>query len=362
MQKLETNKTSDFTVFRQVLRGIFNPLTVSKSTYRSAFSLVRSANTNIVCSAPTKEEALNSISSSDLTLLGYYSNSDMDISFSQDTGLKTYQAVIKPKVVYSLNEDISLPDPPDERANYYLDFFADELERIKIRAEKNLVVAPSEKKVRSYSYCNYQLLDKLFHESRIYFNTLSTKSNSKVNPSDLYIIYILNLFIIRSLVFYYKFFKPYLDIKPISEESLRLTFQKEIPRILKYPWLFIQRPPLYEVLNDSPTQACEVNPSYQKAPSSEKPEIPDTLLKEALEMIQLKGCIKLNCNKNKFLAEIYKMRYDKDPDGKTIFSAERKKLLQLLSFIVTDEEGNPLNPSTINTVTKPSNIKKRPGK
>ena len=42
-------------------------------------------------------------------------------------------------------------------------------------------------------------------------------------------------------------------------------------------------------------------------------------------------------------------------------SAEKNKLVKLLSFAVLDDEGNHLNPSTVITDLKSANVKKRPG-
>ena len=364
MSVAEFAKSTDFTIYKQVVRGSFNPLTVSKSQIRSSFNLVSFANTETIYSAPTKEDAAHFISKINLTNLGYHSTADIDINYINHPGTNGFQVVIKPNRIYELSEDISLPEPPDEKGKIYLDFFSDEFERVKIRAEYIMYGDLADKKIRSYACRNLQLLRKLYHDSRISFNKLSACSCNDEMQSDLFIMYALNLFIIRCIVFYTKFFKPFLNEEPPEETDLRNAFHSEMPRMLKYPWLFIHRPPLYEVLADcsGTSNVCETNVSYQKIKTDEKPDIPESLLKEALEVIQMKGCIKLNCPSNAFINEFYKMINEYKTEDMPWLSVEPKNLIRLLNYICIDNTGQPLNASTIRTVLKPSNITKRPGK
>ena len=363
MHSIEILKTVDFTVYKQIIRGVYSPVNISKQNSKSALCLVRSANTYIVCSYVSKEEAEKHINASDLKAFGYLSSNDIEISYTINDKLKMHQAIIKPRIIYPLSDDIALPDSINDKGKIYLDFITDEFERIKIRAEQFVYGGFSNKKISSFACRNLQILRKLFHDSSITFNKMCSCCSNLSNQSDLYIIYILNLFIIRCIVFYTEFFEPYLNMVPLVEQSLRNAFHNSIPCLPNYPWLFIHHPIIYEALADSSNiaQTSKANPVYQKTSLSEKLDIPDELLNEALEIFQLKGCIQLNCKKNVFLAEMFKMAYEKDSNGKSIFTAERKKLLKLLSFIVTDDEGNLLNPNTISSVIKPSNIKKRPG-
>jgi hypothetical protein len=363
MNTLEILKTVDFTVYKKVLRGINYPGIINKIGNKSSLNLVRCANTYVVCSGENKDKTEQNCNTIDLRAYGYHSYEDFELSFKLDNKLKVHQAIVIPNSVYPLCEDISLPDPPDEKEKIFLDFFADEFERIKIRAEHALHSAYSSKKIQTFACCNLQLLRKLLHDSQIAFNKMCSDNQVRYNQCDLYIMYILNLFIIRAIVFYTDFFKPYLTEDPLDEQSLRTAFQNEMPHKPKYPWLFIHHPIIYEIITDynCTSQTLEDIPVYLKSSVPEKFDITDDLLKELLELIELKGCIQLNCNKNVFLAEIFKMLYEKKYDGKGMVSTEKNKLIKLLSFIITDDEGNPLNPATIKTVIKPSSIKKRPG-
>jgi len=275
-----------------------------------------------------------------------------------------YNAVISPTRIYPLNEDILLPHPPDEKANTFIDFFADEFERIKVRAEFLMNGTFKGHAIRCIAVRHLQLLRKLFHESRINFNVVCSYSDATSRESDIFILYSLNLFIIRCIVFYQKFFKPFINEVPQDEQQLRNVFHSEIPNIPAFTWLFVHRPPLYksDIANVRALSVEDIYASPYNLKMSENLNIPLTQEKELLEFLQLKGCVKINCKKNVFLAEIYKMLHEKNDEGKCMITVKKKDMIKILSYFVVDEDGVPLSHNTIDTVTKPSGIKKRPCK
>jgi hypothetical protein len=191
MQNIRFNKTIDFIVYNQVIKGQFNPTKASKTVSKSAQSLVTLANTCIIFSAATKKETLSFLDSFDLTSLGYKTGADLEILNTNDSDPETFWVIIKPRSIYSLSEDISLPVPPDEKSKKYLDFFIDEFERIKIRAEKNMLTALSKDDIQFYAFRNLQLLYKLNDDSRNSFNLMYTSSGYQFQQSDIFIFYIL---------------------------------------------------------------------------------------------------------------------------------------------------------------------------
>ena len=364
MVSFEVLKAVDFVVFKQVVKGALNPVFVSKIVAKSTLNLIRAANTCVVCSAQTKDEVFNSVTKLDLTHFGYHSHNDVEISFSFNTEQKLHQAIISPRVIYPLTEGISLPEPPDDKTKFYLDFFADEFERIKIRAEKILATTSTKKETSFIASRNLQLLRKLNHDSRVHFNYLCSRTNLQVSSSDLFIIYVLNLFIIRCIVFYSKFFKPFLSEKTISEDGLRTAFKKKIPWILKHPWLFVEHPLLYEIMTDSKicSSGCEINPEFQKPNSLNSLKIPEPLLKEILEIVHLKNSIKLNGNTNVIVDAFFQMQNKNIENGLPYMDSNSAAISKLLSFFVIDKNNEPLNPNSVCTMLKPSNFKKRPHK
>ena len=362
MHTLDTKTMSEFTAYRQVVRGAYNPVNAVKTSYKSVLYLVRSANTLVICSSSVKDDVVNFASTFDTTSLGYYATNDVVISYAYNFETKIHEAVAKPRVTYLLSEDIALPDPPDEKAKVFQDFFSDELERIKLRAEYVMHHSVLTKDIRSYAVCNLQSLRKLFHDSRLSFNKLCSRNGSAVQQSDLFIFYTLNLFVIRCIVFYVKYFKPFLnEVTPIEQE-LRNTFHNEMPRVLKYPWLFNHRPPLYSILSDncshsSVDDSVSQYPQGQQSNSklSQQPIDPDLL---ALQ--QYKHSIPINGSSNIIIDAFYQMMHERKIKGLPYLDTESPAVAAMLSFFMVDKKGQPLKAKTIRSVLKPSNTLKRP--
>ncbi|HBX53266.1 MAG: hypothetical protein A2275_07170 [Bacteroidetes bacterium RIFOXYA12_FULL_35_11] len=362
MPSFEVHKTVNFSVFSQFVRGSFLPVSLADKNIKSSLQLVRSANTHIIISESTKEEVSRKISLIDLTDYGYYSTSDIDLKFIYNSETNSHQAVICPLKVYQLYEEMLLPSPADDRERFFLDFFADEFERVKIRAEKMLAAASNKEIIQINALRNIQFARKLFHDSRLLYRSISSKNSDVVHQSDIYIIYILNLFIIRAIIFYSEFFKPFLDEPLLSEEELLLELHQETPSLLKHPLLYKQRPLLYEFLNTcmAGTVVNDVIAPYTQKQSKESIPVAESIPPEIKILQQLKGKFQLNCNSNIFLDVIFQFIRKQAENGSPWLNCDYSELTALLNYFFTDKDGNPLNPSSIRTVLKPSNFKKRP--
>jgi len=355
-------KTVDFNVFSQFVWGSLNPLSKPDKTFRSSLQLVRFANTHVVCSSQSKEEANKTVNSFDLTSYGYHSTSDYELNYEFSSESNSHSAIIRPLKVYPLREDIQLPIAPDKRTKMYLDFFSDEFERVKIRAVKILASAPSERFIHLYASRNLQIARKLFHDASILLRSLYFDPTKENNSPDFYIIYTLNLFVIRGIVFFSKFFKPYLSDQPASEEKLRSELHNELPTMYKHPWLFDQRPALYQTLNSclSSSVLNEVIAPYTK----NQPQPANTeniVLPDDVQLLQqLKGKFKLNCNTNIFADVFFQMLNEKKENEKPCLDADSTELIKVLTYFFSDKTGQPLSPHTLRSMLKPSNFTKRP--
>ncbi len=354
--------THNLTVFSQVAKESFYSQQKKVKTARTPLQLVKSANTHILCKSQSLEEASTISATFDITYLGYFSADDYDLKIEFSPSEKIHKAMVSPISVYPLLEDLNLPVPPDYRSKLHLSFFSDEFERMKIRAEKVLSGEFTETKIRLFATRNLQITRKLFHDTSILFRTQATASVNETNNSDVYIIYILNLFVIRAMVFYTKFFKPYIGEQPLSEESMREQLHHQLPTAMKYPWLFDQRPPLNKTLNSFVFNSIANAPpeTYAVKGASMQKDIPEFDPKLIQTLQQLKGKFKINCNTNILLDVFYQFLKTKNPDGSPYLECEIANLVTLLSEFFTDKDDVALNPSSIRTVLKPSNFKKRP--
>ncbi|MFH0895694.1 MAG: hypothetical protein V2A54_14755 [Bacteroidota bacterium] len=362
MQNATAIKSVDFSVFAQFARGFLNPLSKPVQSFRSSLQLIRSMNTKIVFSSSSKEETIKAMSSIDFTSLGYFNSSDYELNYEFTSASNIHSAIIKPVKVYPLIEDIKLPLAPDKKSKMYLDFLSDEFERVKIRAEKMLASATTERQIQLYASRNLQIARKLFHDASILFHSLHFRSDKEPEKSDVFIIYTLNLFVIRSIVFFSKFFKPYLSELPADEEKLRSELHNELPAVFKYPWLFNQRPALYQTLNSYMSGALvnDVIAQYSQSQPQQSASTNSEVSGEDQALQLFKGLFKLNCNTNIFLDVLFQFIHRRDEMSRPWLECEYADLIKLLSTRFTDKDGNLLNPASIRTIMKPANFKKRP--
>lgn len=358
----DTFANIDRSVFSLIITGVFPIIRGNIKPVRSSLQLVKSANSQVVKTAPSKEQIEKELLSHDFTFYGYHTTSDYEVKINYESSCGSHQAKIQPVRVYDLQENMLLPLPPDERSRFFLDFFSDEFERIKIRAEKVLATAPTENVLRIYAFRNLQLARKLFHDATFLFHSLSFRSDKPKDETELYIVYILNLFIIRTMVFYSKFFKPFIDTEPLSEEKLRKELIQEAPINLKYPWLFEQKPNLYSSLNSffAGSIVKDIISPYTQNSACGLTDLNISGDKSKIGLQHLKGHFRLNCNVNIFVDLFFQMIHEKKAEDDPYLDCEIQELIDVLSFLFVDKDGNSLNTDTIRTILKPANFKKRP--
>ncbi|HBX51700.1 MAG TPA: hypothetical protein DEH02_11605 [Bacteroidales bacterium] len=353
----------DFSVYTETVKGAYNPVSSSATNYKSPIQLVRLANSRVVCSAPTKEEASKSIENIDLTIFGYNHAKDIDVKYVVSSTSKLHQVLIQPKIIYPLLEYIKIPAPPDAKCKLYFDFFSDEFERMKIRSENIMKHVPSVKKVYAYACRNLQLARKLYHDSRFLFHSMRSNPAGRVSESDIYIIYILNLFIIRAIVYYTKFFQPYLKETPESEQALRDSFNQEIPRALKYPFLYQQEQEPYKTRYNFGEKKIvhDVVSPYTNKLNEEIAKIPVQDLWDLVNLYNIRGCLQITENTNVLAGEVFRMTNEPRESGSPLVICDNPKVSKVFSYFSTDQYGNPVNENTFNSYLKPSNTIKRPG-
>lgn len=352
----------DNSVFSQIIKGSFPIIPNKSKSLWSPLQLVKSVNSRVVKTSTSKEQIDNELLTHDFTYYGYHTTLDYELKISYESAKGFHQLLLIPVKVYDLQENMLLPEPKDKRSKVFLDFFSDEFERIKIRAEKVLANTTSERALRLYATRNLQIARKLFHDSSILFQSLSLRASSPVDQSDLYIIYTLNLFIIRTMVFFSKFFKHFIDEAPLIEENLRKELHNETPSYLKYPWLFEQKPNLYSSLNSffSGSIVKDVISPYTQNSACGLTGIDISGDKSNIGLQHLKGRFRLNCNVNSFVDLFYQMIHEKKTGDDPYLDCEIQELIDVLSFLFIDKDGNQLNPESIRTILKPANFKKRP--
>ena len=108
------------------------------------------------------------------------------------------------------------------------------------------------------------------------------------------------------------------------------------------------------------TVVNDVIAPYTQKQSKESIPVAESIPPEIKILQQLKGKFQLNCNSNIFLDVIFQFIRKQAENGSPWLNCDYSELTALLNYFFTDKDGNPLNPSSIRTVLKPSNFKKRP--
>lgn len=362
MRNADLTRAADFVVYSQFVRGAMNPLPNTDKQFRSPLHFVRSLNTHVVCSAGSKEEACKKTASLDLTFLGYYSSSDYELKYEFTADSKTCKAVIVPVKVYPLLEDIPVLETSDKNVLYCLTLFSDEIERIKIRANKMIQSGLAERYIRLYGLSSLQAAENLFNDARILLRSLTVSQSQSVNSSVLYIIYALNLFIIRAIVLISKYFRRFIAEPPASEDQLVNELHTSLPVIYKYPWLFSDRPALFQSLGSfiSGSKVNEDAAPYNKTHQDQKASDKSEVSTEVQALQQLIGSFKLNCNTNIFADVFFQLMHEKKEEGLPYLEADPAALVKVLSLFFKDKSGQHLNSGTFRSMLKQSNISKRP--
>jgi hypothetical protein len=210
-------------LYEEILTGRFNPTHIRYANPDVLRGLVEEANTMRVAVLPAGENPQHFIDSNDFTLLGYQSVIDFDLDIRPQNNGKQ-EIYIKPVKVYELKEMIDLPYFNSFKCNCYMELLGDEFERIKLRAERIFEQGGDSKLIADYSLRHIQKAKKMFHDAKRILSEVQ-KTN---NPEDIYIFFALNLFIMRTILFYQKMFKPYLQQKPDNEEKLIHEVLKEL--------------------------------------------------------------------------------------------------------------------------------------
>jgi hypothetical protein len=261
-----------------------------------------------------------------------------------------HDIIIKPGKQYDLNEPIDLPAFVNPKCNHYVGFMGDEFERIKIRAEKVYVSGTKESGVKEYASKHVQMLKKLFYEAKLLLKKVQTDGKAE----DIYIVFAANLFIIRIILFYQKFFRIYLPASPDAEEILFNEVLKELS-LRKLCSLFpCEKHGYGEYLKKTYLEKQGQRESH----ASEVNEVPaESFFEKKTLPVQERPAkyqpIKMNGQVNVFVDIFVQLLENcETPDGPMI-ETTRENLEKFLTANFLDKNGKPLNPFTVNTILKP---------
>jgi hypothetical protein len=354
-------KNTDLQIYNELANGRLRPFLPENSKLCNIKHLVREVNTRRILKSVEKEKIDQLLNEMDLTIYGYRSLDDITLDIETKSDGKIADVTIKPKKAYSLKDYIDIPPAPDQKSAHFLSLISDEFERIKIRSNKILESIDSERKLSLYANKNIQKAKQIAHDARFLFSQLQDKGQFVNDNADVYILFVLNLFLIRTILFYRKFFKPFVGPCNESEEQMRLEFFHSIPVHRKYPYMFSHLPYLVEsssIVNESE------NPVYYRAstplvngdstvPFSENKLSRINTNNSPFTKIHWNGQINVLVDVFISLASKYQV------NGKPAITASREQIQSMILNNFTDKEGRDISEETIKTLLKPTRTDKR---
>jgi len=360
-------------VYNSIINGNLRPFLPENCKLSKIKNLVRDVNTVTVLKNIDKTKVDKLLNDIDLTLYGYRSMDDIVIDIQDHYDNKDADVIIKPRKPYELLDYIDIPQAPDQKCAYFLTLMADEFERIKIRSNKFLESVDSQDKLSLYANKHIQKTKQLSHDACMIFSKRREKGQFKQNDSDEYILFALNLFLIRLIVYYRKFFKPFLAPANESEEDLRLEFYRSLPPHKKYPYIFRGMPgadcnfPLAEesgipeyVKKSHLDFSGFDSASTQSVNSGSTPPFSDNKPCSKENQNTLPPKLLWNGQINVLVDIFYQLLNEVKEGDNPILKARPDDVAKMILNNFCDKNGNDLSLTTIKTILQPGRADKRP--
>jgi hypothetical protein len=211
-------------VFQEIVKGKYNPCLINKKQYEVLNNLVVSANTIKVATLHVSEKPESFVANNDLTVLGYKSPTDLKIETKQLSD-ERYDLIIKPLFIYEMTDKFDIPKFNGFKTSCYVEFLGDEYERIKIRAEKLLCIGIDDSCIREYVSRHVQISKNLFRDAKLLLRNIQEKGNHE----DVFITFLINVFLLKTILFYQECFINHHTGPKDTECQLYYELFKELP-------------------------------------------------------------------------------------------------------------------------------------
>jgi len=342
-------------LYEEIMSGKYRPYLAKFSSREVLEGMIFEANTTRIA-VVGKADDTASFFDTEYCHYGFKSTDDYDIQIKElNSGKK--EIYLKPMCSYELREVMDIPQFVSFKCSCFMALMGDEFERIKIRAEKILVSINDVNQLRAYASKHVQKLKKLYHDAKHLLKELQDKKSQ----DDVYIIFALNLFIIRTIMFYQQLFRPYIKTKEESEEQLMSELIKEVTWRKIYSLFRCSGKGYCDYLKKSYTENTDVSGSTVNEPPADKEK---TFSKKesqpAAEGDRAYTRIKINGNTNAFIEMFFQLLETIKINEKTIIETSYKNLEAFMLYSFTDKWGKPLRKHTLNTYLKPYRHDKRP--
>lgn len=210
-------------VYCEIVQGKYFPEIPRFSNRLVLENLVLEAQTTTVAVISAGDNPNAYLGSIDLLAFGYKNKDDYltEVVKRPDGKLEIQ---IRPVKIYELHERIKIPLFGSIKSKYYCELICDEFERIKIRAGWMLEYCNDRDLVCAYALKHIQKAKQLFAESKRALNEIQ----ETMVAENIYILIILNIFIVRTILFYQHLFRPYINAPEEKKEIMFFEILEEI--------------------------------------------------------------------------------------------------------------------------------------
>jgi hypothetical protein len=362
-------KQTDLHIYEDISSGRLNPQLKQNEDLLFLKNLVIHANTKTFSTCSLEEDPENLIENFDITNLGYHCREDAEIAVRQNTRKKVHEFIARPNRIYPLEDLFEIPDPPDKKSAYFLALISDEFERIKIRANKVNNSACKKKHLALYAHKNIQRAKKIQYDIQYRLAKTHKRWSAVTDCPDAYVIFVLNVFVDRIIIYYQHLFRPFILEFPKDDHDISLP---AIPVYLKYPYLFNDVPKKSDEYNlqlngsifdhqlmrqvDKLKIISEPNPDYPvntDKPASEKKSLPQ---EQGFDKgIRLKWHGQLNV----LVDVLLQLSSGLKVNGRAPLEATPDELRLFIQENFLDRDGRVYSPFTLDTYLKPNRDDKR---
>ena len=208
---------TDVNVFREILKNKFCPDEEKGTSKKVLLEMIQQINKVEIKINGLNINKNSVIENINFKEFGIKERNDVKIEFIEDLFNDKTKMIIKSKVIYDLEDFVELPRPINNKQKQYLALMSDTFERIKIKAENILEETDEPKNIEIYANKNIQKIARIFYDAKILLQKVQ-RHNDQTNR---FFLYVQNIFIINTILYFQKMFSAYYKEKNYSQNTLK---------------------------------------------------------------------------------------------------------------------------------------------
>lgn len=328
-------------LFENIIKGNFKPYSETYNNPKSLNNLFEEAQSlKLIFNTEILMKLKENIP--DMREFGFKSDDHFTYTINNENKQGKWYIILIPLKRYKCCEKLCISEYDSIKTKEYTLLICDEFERIKIKAI--YVLEKLENKTQLYLYATKNITKA----KKLHIDALNLISNLKVeNKTDsIYILYVLDLFIIKTIIFFQETFKHFIDNICVSENELKIELSDTVfashSGFITGNW------------NEKKSLPCTASISedvISEIPTSNE----KTFFTESQTYLKHRWNGQINVLVDIFLQLTETFTIDEMP----VLSMDYTELHQFLLANFTDKKGNDLSDYTIKTLLKPNRHDKK---